>query len=73
MKHQHVRVWSVRRWRHECRSCRVAWRGKFERCPGQLFEEAYPYPPIGGWNAPTLRFGSPATLVQGETRSRVRR
>ena len=61
----HVRVWSLRRWRHECRSCQLPWRGKFERCPGQPFEEAYPHSaPIGGWNAPTLRFGVPIILVQ---------
>ena len=55
----HVRGWSWRRWRYECRSCRLHWRGTYERCQGQPFDEAYPTPakdrePAFGWNGPTL-------------------
>ncbi|GGM90294.1 hypothetical protein GCM10007977_110400 [Dactylosporangium sucinum] len=49
----HVRVFSWRRWRYECRQCRLPWRGKFERCQGQPFEEAYPAPSFS-WNSPTI-------------------
>jgi hypothetical protein len=66
---QHVRAWSLRRWRHECRLCQVAWRGKFELCPGVTLAERYPL--LSGllreerqtelarfdWNAPTAYYG----------------
>lgn len=62
----HTRVWSLRRWRHECRQCRLPWRGKFEHCSSQSFEERYPARPFN-WNAPTDRFEEIPLMTRGGT------
>jgi hypothetical protein len=60
----HTRVWSWRRWRHECRACRLLWRGRAEKCQGQPFEERYPVRSVPAWmSAPTAAYEMPGMTV----------